>query len=164
MNTTQRNRLSKIEEHLEKKVPNKAIALFEGVSPAKQQIRTVMMDSFEKEEIGLTTDRIARIINDQIISLFEIQKKINTDNPVKYHKFHNTGLSIYAAKQIKEYLELILRVRGDLLDTKMQVAQQFNFKDNSLEKNSFEDYVLQLSGDTGDTEDNYDIDEATNIK
>ncbi len=144
MTNVQKNRLEKIEQYIEKRKPNRALKLLEGDNQAKQQIRTALIESFEQQEIGLTTDRIAQIIKDQIKVLLQIQHKINETDTTQYHKFYNPGLSIYASGQILSYITLLLKVRGDLNDTKMQLAQQINIS-NKGSQTQFEDYIMQLS-------------------
>jgi len=148
MKLKQGKRLEKIEQCIRDNQPRKVIPFIEGAGEVKRQIRTALIESFEKKEVGLTTDRIAKLIKKQIDFLGEVQLKIAAIDSAKYHRFNNPGLAVYASKQLEEYIKLVLQVRGDIENTKLQIAQQFNFdkdKDKDGKGATFEDYVLELS-------------------
>lgn len=138
-----KNRIEKITAMVEDDKISQALTIADAKSLTSKPIRSAIMESFEKEYIGITADVLTLKVKDQLTKLEDIQfnlyEKIKTGNYTK-----NIAIFVAISKVYKEWLQLIFQLRGDLQEAKLQVAQQFIFKDKE-QRQDFTNFVLEAS-------------------
>lgn len=110
---------------IESNQTNRLQKFFDKPNKINKIVKNTLIESFEKKEIGLTTDYIALIIKKQLEKLLKRQEDCN-----------NLEITWFD-KALKEWIVLIAQLRGDITQEKegdkILLAQQFVEKNKDYE-------------------------------
>ncbi|MEW6095786.1 MAG: hypothetical protein AB1567_04570 [bacterium] len=130
-------------QEIENKVKD-IVAIHSKGSP-KQIIKAIkgeitkekLIDAFESAEVGLTAKYIGKIIREEVDNFIALGNELA--------KGCNYAMRIKWMEVWIKVMELLCRLRGDIAERNLVIAQQLNVAKEEERSGRFEDYILGIA-------------------